>query len=374
MKVVSIFGTRPEAIKMAPVIKQLESVAGIESQVWVTGQHRQMLDQMLQFFEITPDVDLDIMQPNQTLEALTATVLQKVTPLLEQEKPDMVLVQGDTTSAMASALAAFYQKIAVGHVEAGLRTENIYSPFPEEVNRRLISPLAALNFAPTLVSAEKLARENIDPNKIFVTGNTVIDALFLVLEKIKQDKTLQQKLEKQFAFLDKNKKLILVTGHRRENLKSGLRNMCGALLNIAKEFSDVEILYPVHLNPKVQIQVKTVLAEQENIHLCEPVDYVPFVYLMSKAYIIVTDSGGIQEEAPSLGIPVLVTRDTTERPEGISAGVCKLVGTNEEDIYTNIKTLFTDHCLYEAMAKAKNPYGSGDAAKKIIQIIGTNIC
>lgn len=365
IKVLSIFGTRPEAIKMAPIVQALAREKGVDSLVWTTGQHRQMLDQMLSFFNIQPDVDLGLMVPNQTLEALTANVVSKVGPLLAAAKPDWVLVHGDTTSAMATALAAFYHKIPVAHVEAGLRTHDIYTPWPEEGNRQLIGRLARLHFAPTQNARQNLLAENIVDSNITVTGNTVIDALFMVLERFKQDNALMAELKQKFAFLDASKRLILVTGHRRENWQGGLQAMCEALKKVAQR-SDVEIVYPVHLNPNVHQAVGAILKGCDNVHLIEPVDYVRFVYLMQRAYLIVTDSGGVQEEAPSLGVPVLVTRASTERPEGILAGTAKLVSIDQQSIIREINQLLDDEAAYQAMSIAANPYGDGHAALRIV--------
>ena len=369
-KILSIFGTRPEAIKMAPVIKELEKHRDtIESVVCVTAQHRQMLDQVLRIFAIDPDYDLDVMKPGQDLFALTCSVLQGLKPILERESPDIVLVHGDTTTTMAASLAAYYCRIGVGHVEAGLRTFKKFTPFPEEIKRQVADTLADLHFAPTDAAKANLLGEGADPDSVFVTGNTVIDALFAIVEKLAADTGLRAMLEERFSFLDSRKRLILVTGHRRESFGKGFENICLALTEIARQRPDVEIIYPVHLNPNVQEPVKRILGGGgfSNIHLIEPVDYLPFVYLMSRSYLIITDSGGVQEEAPSLGKPVLVMRETTERPEAVAAGTVRLVGTDKDKIVGNVMTLLADGAEYETMSLAHNPYGDGLAAKRIVE-------
>ncbi|MDK9705928.1 MAG: UDP-N-acetylglucosamine 2-epimerase (non-hydrolyzing) [Desulforhopalus sp.] len=372
MKVLSIFGTRPEAIKMAPVVKELEKFPGaIQSRVCVTAQHRQMLDQVLELFAIVPDYDLDIMQPGQDLFDVTASVLKGLKPVLEQERPDIVLVHGDTTTTMAASLAAYYCRIKVGHVEAGLRTFDKFAPFPEEMNRKIAGGLADFHFAPTGAARDNLLAEGVPESSVFVTGNTVIDALLGVVEKLRGPGDLRTVIEGQFAFLDPNKKLVLVTGHRRENFGEGFENICLALADIAGKHPDVEILYPVHLNPRVQEPVRRNLGAGRipNIHLIEPIDYLPFVYLMSRSHLIITDSGGVQEEAPSLGKPVLVMRQTTERPEAVTAGTVKLVGTDKEKIVKEASLLLTDRQAYENMSQAHNPYGDGKAARRIVEIL-----
>ena len=368
-KILTVFGTRPEAIKMCPLVHALESEPLIESKVCVTAQHREMLDQVLDLFEIKPDYDLDIMQPNQDLYEITANILQKIKHVLEDFNPDLVLVHGDTSTTFVTSLAAFYQQIKVGHVEAGLRTGDIYSPWPEEANRKLTSALTEFHFAPTAGSEKNLLNENISQDNITVTGNTVIDALLWVKQKIATDKALEQSLSSQYNFLDSSKRLILVTGHRRESFGDGFENMCKALREIATTHSDVEVLYPVHLNPNVQEPVNRLLNDISNVHLIKPQDYLPFVYLMIRAHIILTDSGGIQEEAPSLGKPVLVMRDTTERPEAIDAGTVKLVGTNKEKIVKEVYNLLDNEQAYIAMSKAHNPYGDGKACARIVRTI-----
>jgi len=366
--ILTIFGTRPEAIKMAPVIKGIEQSSKLTSVVCVTAQQRQMLDQVLTLFEITPDYDLNLMTKNQALTALTARVITGLEDVLLQVKPDLILVHGDTTTTMAASLAAFYQKIPVGHVEAGLRTHNIYSPWPEEINRQITSRIATLNFAPTELSRQNLLDEKIDESSIVVTGNTVIDALLSVVDKIHQDEALAQALDSQIPELTQKSRLLLVTGHRRENFGEGFAHICRALAELAKS-PDLQIIYPVHLNPNVQEPVYESLGSFDNIQLIEPLDYLPFVHLMNKAHIILTDSGGIQEEAPSLGKPVLVMRDTTERPEALQEGTVRLVGTDTRAIVSEVKRLLASDKAYQTMARAHNPYGDGQAAGRIINTI-----
>lgn len=368
-KVLTVFGTRPEAIKMAPLVHALKNQPGVESRVCVTAQHREMLDQVLGLFEIEPEYDLNIMQLDQGLYEITSKILQKIKYVLDSYKPDVVLVHGDTTTTFATSLAAFYQQIKVGHVEAGLRTGNIYSPWPEEGNRKLTSALTHYHFAPTVGSEQNLLNENVLQKNITITGNTVIDALLWVKEKITSNEELKQTLDNQYSFLDSEKRLILVTGHRRESFGDGFENICEALRAIATMHPDVEILYPVHLNPNVQEPVNRLLKNVSNIHLIEPQDYLPFVYLMVRSYIILTDSGGIQEEAPSLGRPVLVMRDTTERPEAVDAGTVKLVGTNTQAIIQETSILLNDRNSYRAMSYAHNPYGNGKACSSIVEVL-----
>ena len=371
MKVLSVFGTRPEAIKMAPVIKELEKHPGsFQSVVCVTAQHRQMPDQVLELFEIRPDHDLDIMKPGQNLFDVTCNVLQGLKPVLEKERPDIVLVHGDTTTTMAASLASFYCGVKVGHVEAGLRTGNKLAPFPEEVNRRVAGVLADLHFAPTERAKGNLLAEGVSAASILVTGNTVIDALLAVVGRMRDDASLRARFEAQFSFLDAKKRLILVTGHRRENFGDGFEQICSALAEVADSVPDVEILYPVHLNPNVQEPVRRILGESRRIHLIEPLDYLPFVYLMERSHLIITDSGGVQEEAPSLGKPVLVMRDTTERPEAVEAGTVKLVGADRGRIVAEALLLLKDPAAYEEMRRAHNPYGDGRAAGRIVEMLG----
>jgi UDP-N-acetylglucosamine 2-epimerase (non-hydrolysing) len=374
-KVLLVFGTRPEAIKMAPLVKIFEKETSIESKVCVTAQHREMLDQVLDIFDITPDYDLNLMKPGQDLYDITSNVLLGMKNVLEDFKPDIVLVHGDTTTTFAASLSAFYQKIKVGHIEAGLRTNNLYSPFPEEANRQLTGVLVNYHFAPTETSKNNLIKENKNPKNIIVTGNTVIDALFLALNKIENDKILKEKIKKdielkfnnQFSIL--NSQFILVTGHRRENFGDGFINICEALKTIAINNPKIHIVYPVHLNPNVQNPVKEILSDTSNVHLIDPLQYESFIYMMSKSYFIITDSGGVQEEAPSLGKPVLVMRDTTERPEAVKAETVKLVGINKEKIIKEAQKLIDDEKEYKKMSKAHNPYGDGKACQRIVEFI-----
>jgi len=369
MKVLTVFGTRPEAIKMAPLTIKLAEQEGIDARVCVTAQHREMLDQVLGLFEITPEYDLNIMKPGQDLTDVTTNILQGIKPILADFKPDVVLVHGDTATTFATSLAAYYQQIAVGHVEAGLRTGNIYSPWPEEANRKLTGAITTFHFAPTETSQQNLLNEAVAPENITVTGNTVIDALLDVSAKLKNDTALNNEMADRFSFLNKDKKLILVTGHRRESFGGGFERICKALAYTAEQHPGCQIVYPVHLNPNVQEPVNRLLKGVPNITLIEPQDYLPFVYLMNQAHIILTDSGGIQEEAPSLGKPVLVMRDTTERPEAVSAGTVKLVGTDVDKITTSLNQLLTDEKAYEEMSFAHNPYGDGKACERIIEVL-----
>ena len=367
-KALIVFGTRPEAIKMAPVVKRMREHFGGEVRVCVTAQHRQMLDQVLNLFDIVPEYDLNLMKPGQDLTDITANVLVALRSVLEDFSPDVVIVHGDTTTTFAASLAAYYKKIPVAHVEAGLRTGNRYSPWPEEMNRKLTGAMAAFHFAPTATSRDNLLRESVEADSIFVTGNTVIDALLDVVKKIDGDHELKAGLEQRFDFLNPKKRTILITGHRRENFGKGFEEICNALASLATR-ADVELVYPVHLNPNVQEPVRRLLGDISNIHLIEPLDYLPFVYLMNRSYLIITDSGGIQEEAPSLGKPVLVIRDTTERPEAVEAGTVKLVGTDAKKICRATNELLDDEAIYQRMAFAHNPYGDGYAAKRIVDIL-----
>lgn len=369
LKVLSVFGTRPEAIKMAPLALALAKDKRFESKVCVTAQHRQMLDQVLELFELDPDYDLDIMKPGQDLNGVTSAILHGMKGVLEDFKPDIVLVHGDTATTFATALAAYYQQIPVAHVEAGLRTGNLYSPWPEEGNRKLTGALAALHFAPTEESRSNLLNEGVKSELVHVTGNTVIDALLDVVEKLESSASLKQALEKQFSFIGDTEKLILVTGHRRESFGGGFERICQALVDTATAFPDVNIVYPVHLNPNVREPINRLLSGINNIHLIEPLDYLPFVYLMNRSYIILTDSGGIQEEAPSLGKPVLVMRETTERPEAVKAGTVKLVGTERHTIFDNLKLLLESPEAYKSMSFAHNPYGDGKACERIVEVL-----
>ncbi|AHL76134.1 UDP-N-acetylglucosamine 2-epimerase [Stutzerimonas stutzeri] len=372
VKTLCVFGTRPEAIKMAPLALALNADPRFDAKVCVTGQHRQMLDQVLDLFDLIPDFDLNIMKPGQDLSDITSAILKGMKHVFSDFKPDVVLVHGDTATTFASTLAAYYHQIPVAHVEAGLRTGNMYSPWPEEGNRKLTGALATLHFAPTETSRENLLREGIT-NGIEVTGNTVIDALLQVVTKLQKDVLLQQSLGRQFDFIRPDSRLVLVTGHRRESFGGGFERICQALAETATHFPDIEIVYPVHLNPNVREPVNRLLAGVDNIHLIDPLDYLPFVYLMNRAYLILTDSGGIQEEAPSLGKPVLVMRDTTERPEAVEAGTVKLVGTDIAAITGGLRTLLTDERTYQSMAYAHNPYGDGKACLRIIDTLNSVI-
>lgn len=354
---------------MAPLARLLAADSAFEAKVCVTGQHRQMLDQVLALFELQPEFDLNIMQTGQDLSDITLRILQEMKSVFAQFRPDVVLVHGDTTTTFAASLACYYQQIPVGHVEAGLRTGNLYSPWPEEGNRCLTGALAAYHFAPTDSAQQNLLRENKNPAQIWVTGNTVIDALHGVLQKIAQNSPLAAELRARYPFLDETKKMILVTGHRRESFGGGFERICQALATIAQRHADVQIVYPVHLNPNVREPVNRLLVGIDNVHLIEPQDYLPFVYLMHRAHLILTDSGGIQEEAPSLGKPVLVMRETTERPEAVAAGTVKLVGTDCDKIIDEVEQLLCDDSAYRAMATAHNPYGDGKACERIVSAL-----
>nr|WP_263458480.1 UDP-N-acetylglucosamine 2-epimerase (non-hydrolyzing) [Brenneria tiliae] len=365
----TVFGTRPEAIKMAPLVHALAQDEAFESRICVTAQHREMLDQVLRLFSITPDYDLDIMRPGQSLSEISCRILAGLEPVMAEFKPDLVLVHGDTTTTLTTSLAAFYQRIPVGHVEAGLRTGNLYSPWPEEANRKLTGHLAMIHFAPTENSRQNLLREHLSDRQIFVTGNTVIDALFWVRDCIVNNEDLRRRLDEKYAFLDADKKLILVTGHRRESFGGGFERICGALADIARRHPEAQIVYPVHLNPNVGEPVNRILSGIGNVKLIAPQDYLPFVYLMNRSYLILTDSGGIQEEAPSLGKPVLVMRDATERPEAVEAGTVRLVGTDVVKIVDTVSQLLSDDNEYQAMSRAHNPYGDGHACRRIIDAL-----
>jgi len=369
LKVLTIFGTRPEAIKMAPLVHALAQDDAFESKVCVTAQHREMLDQVLHLFGIQPDYDLNIMQPGQDLTEITSRILKGLKPVLQEFQPDVVLVHGDTTTTLSASLAAFYQRIPVGHVEAGLRTGDLSSPWPEEANRRLTTHLAKWHFAPTETSRDNLLREGISTDDIFITGNTVIDALLWVRDRVKTDAGLLEQQASRYPLIDANKKMILVTGHRRESFGGGFDRICSALAEIALCHPEVQIVYPVHLNPNVSEPVNRILRGIDNIILIDPQDYLPFVYLMDKAYLILTDSGGIQEEAPSLGKPVLVMRESTERPEAISAGTVRLVGTDTAKIVKEVSRLLSDENEYHSMSRAHNPYGDGQACRRILDAL-----
>ncbi len=381
-KILLIFGTRPEAIKMAPLVKALQlETETFQTFVCVTGQHREMLDQVLRIFEIIPDYDLAIMKKGQDLYDITASILTGMRDVLKEVQPDLVLVHGDTTTSTASALASFYQQIPVGHIEAGLRTHNIYSPWPEEMNRQITSKIASLHFAPTSLSRQNLLNEGIDDKKVLVTGNTVIDALHLVIEKIKMNPNSKTEICSTIveqginqALLDSwssTRRLVLITGHRRENFGEGFLNICHAIKELAGQYQGVDFVYPVHLNPNVLQPVNAILGNNDNnittnVHLIAPLDYLPFVYLMSISYLVLTDSGGIQEEAPGLGKPVLVMRDTTERPEAVDAGTVLLVGTDRVKIISEVSHLLNDTSFYQTMSQASNPYGDGKACEQIV--------
>jgi len=377
-KILIVFGTRPEAIKMAPLVKEFEKhKRDFNVRVCVTAQHRSMLDQVLSIFKIKVHYDLNIMKPNQDLYDITSSVLLKMRDVIRDFKPDIVFVHGDTTTTSATSLSSFYEKIPVAHIEAGLRTGNIYSPWPEEMNRKLTGAIARYHFSPTATSMQNLLKENVPKKNIYVTGNTVIDALFIILKRLKNDIKLNYQIEREIIEkgydVNRKRKLILVTGHRRENFGEGFINICKALKEIALKYKDFDILYPVHLNPNVQKPVYGLLSKISNIFLIEPIDYLPFVYLMNKAYIIITDSGGIQEEAPSLGKPVLVMRNTTERPEAVTAGTVKLVGTDRKKIVNETSKLIDNKKLYLKMSKAHNPYGDGKACQRILKYLKKEI-
>lgn len=371
MKVLTVFGTRPEAIKMAPLVNELAARDEFDARVCVTAQHRQMLDQVLDLFKLQPDFDLNIMKPGQDLNDITSAILLGLRNVFLEFKPDLLLVHGDTATTFASALAAYYHQIPVGHVEAGLRTGDLYSPWPEEGNRRLTGALARMHFAPTERSKENLLQEGVPTKSIIVTGNTVIDALLSVVQKLKTDERLIQEMEQRFAFLNGTRRMVLITGHRRESFGDGFERICQSIRACAEAFPDEDFVYAVHLNPNVQEPVARLLSGAPNIHLLAPQDYLPFVYLMNRSYIILTDSGGIQEEAPALGKPVLVMRDTTERPEAVKAGTVKLVGTDPDLICREMTSLLNDFSAYQAMSYAHNPYGDGAACRRIVDHLCT---
>ncbi|MDE8558078.1 UDP-N-acetylglucosamine 2-epimerase (non-hydrolyzing) [Pantoea agglomerans] len=372
MKVLTVFGTRPEAIKMAPLVQALSQDPAFESRLCVTAQHREMLDQVLRLFRLEPDYDLNIMRPEQGLTEITCRILDGMKTVLLDFRPDIVLVHGDTTTTLAASLAAFYQQIPVGHVEAGLRTGDLASPWPEEGNRKLTGHLARLHFTPTSRSRQNLLQENLPDSRIIVTGNTVIDALLWVRDRVLDDSNLNAQLAARYPFLDPDKKLVLVTGHRRESFGGGFERICSALAQIARQHPEAQIVYPVHLNPNVSEPVNRILSGIENIILIEPQEYLPFVWLMNRAWLILTDSGGIQEEAPSLGKPVLVMRDTTERPEAVDAGTVRLVGTDIARIVASVSELLSDDDAWQAMSHAHNPYGDGKACGRILQALKDN--
>lgn len=376
-KILFVFGTRPEAIKMAPLVKLLKRDTSYETIVCVTGQHREMLDQVLELFEIIPDYDLKVMKKGQDLFDITSRILLGLKEIIENVKPDLILVHGDTTTSMTASLAGFYKQVPVGHVEAGLRTNNKYSPWPEEINRKINGCIADFNFAPTESSKQNLLNENSDPDSIYVTGNTVIDALHYIINRIKNEGKLQQNVENQIKELgydldrlNQGRRLVLITGHRRENFGKGFENIFHSLDFLSNKYKNIDFVYPLHLNPRVREPINKIFNDiPENLFLLEPFDYLPFVYLMSKSYIILTDSGGIQEEAPGLGIPVLVMRDTTERPEAVESGTVKLVGVSYNSIKNNVIELIENEEIYNSMSSAKNPFGDGDASEKILNVI-----
>lgn len=368
MKILVVFGTRPEAIKMAPVVQQLKQTPGLAVHVCVTAQHREMLDQVLALFGIVPDFDLNIMKPGQDLTDITSNILLAMKDILAQGRYDRLLVHGDTTTTMAAALAAFYAQVPVGHVEAGLRTGDITAPWPEEMNRRVVGRIADLHFAPTQTAHDALRAENVSEHDIHITGNTVIDALQQIVQRFDADTTLDAQMRSQFHMIDPARRMILVTGHRRENFGQGFEDICTALRDVAAQ-SDVQIVYPVHLNPNVQGPVHRILGDSADVHLIAPQDYLPFVWLMKQAHIIVTDSGGVQEEAPSLGKPVLVMRNTTERPEALAAGTVRLVGTDAGKIRHEVTRLLDDPEAHSEMARALNPYGDGQASLRIADVL-----
>lgn len=387
MRVLLVFGTRPEAIKMAPLVKEFQKYQDIfETLVCLTGQHREMLDQVMKLFEIKADFDLNIMKQGQDLFDITSRILLGLRGVLEQSKPDLVLVHGDTSTSTAAALAAFYKQIPVGHIEAGLRTKKIYSPWPEEMNRQITGRIANYHFAPTALSKKNLLKEDVNEDKIVITGNTVIDALFWVIDKIKSNENLKSDIVATLTKSglpieitnDYHSKLVLITGHRRENFGDGFTNICNAIKVLTEKYPNVNFVYPMHLNPNVRKPIQDIFGsfdaqksgvKTKNLYFIEPLDYLPFVYLMSNSTLVLTDSGGIQEEAPGLGIPVLVMRDTTERPEALEAGTVKLVGTNKELIVSEVSKLLNNKEFYESMAKANNPYGDGEASKRIVEFI-----
>jgi len=372
-KISLIFGTRPEAIKLCPLVLEFKKHPEFETHVCVTGQHRQMLDQVLEVFAVIPDVDLKLMQPDQTLAGLTARAITAVDGYLADYKPDIVIVQGDTTTSFCAALAAFYRWIPVGHVEAGLRTWNKFSPFPEEINRVMTSRIADLHFAPTPWAKDNLVKEGVPEDHIFVTGNTVIDALHIAVEKVRKDPPAIPGVPKELLNGD-TRPMVLITGHRRENFGDGFRNICQAISELSTRFPDVAFVYPVHLNPNVRKPVFDMLSGRDNIHLIEPLSYLPFVALMNRSKLVLTDSGGVQEEAPGLGKPVLVMRDTTERPEAVKAGTVEMVGTDETTICNQVSMLLTNENAYRAMANAVNPYGDGNACQRIVAAMRTWVC
>ncbi|MBN2234446.1 MAG: UDP-N-acetylglucosamine 2-epimerase (non-hydrolyzing) [Opitutales bacterium] len=367
MKILVVFGTRPEAIKMAPLVTMLKQVPGIETRVCVTAQHREMLDQVLRLFEITPEYDLNIMTPGQTLSGIAVTILQGLDPVLVEYAPELVLVHGDTSTTFVATLASFYRHIPVGHVEAGLRTGNLKSPWPEEANRVLTGRLASLHFAPTANAHANLLAEGVKEDQVWVTGNTVIDALLWVKSRLDGDPEIRGAFDRQFSFLNAERRMVLITGHRRESFGVGFDRICNAIRSMAADYPSVDWVYPVHLNPNVREPVGRILGALDNVHLIDPLDYLPFVYMMDRSFLILTDSGGVQEEAPSLGKPVLVMRDTTERPEAVEAGTVRLVGSDTSLIMQGLRELLDNPESYLAMTRAHNPYGDGNACQRIVK-------
>ncbi len=368
MKVLTVIGTRPEAIKMAPVIKAVQQSKKLDGLLCVTGQHRQMLDQVLQIFELVPEYDLDLMRGNQDLSSTFARIVQEVSTILNKSQPDVVMVHGDTATTLASSLAAYFHQVPVAHVEAGLRTGNIYAPWPEEINRKMTACVSRWNFAPTDMARDNLLRENVAPSTIHVVGNTVIDALLQVVDKIDGDAQIKQSLMDKFDYLDGSRRLLLITGHRRESFGEGFKNICAAIKHLSKR-KDLQIVYPVHLNPAVYEVVHEELSSQDNIHLIEPVNYLEMAFLMQASELLLTDSGGIQEEAPALGKPVLVMRETTERPEALEAGTARLCGTDQKNIIDSVSDLLDNPDIYQAMARSNNPYGDGHSSSRIVSIL-----
>lgn len=368
LKTLTVFGTRPEAIKLAPLINQLKR-SSIDNKICTTGQHQEMLSPVLNLFNIVPDFNLGVMSANQSLSQLTAKIISNLEPVLQSLQPNLILVHGDTTTTLAASLSAYYFRIPVAHLEAGLRTGNIYSPWPEEVNRKLATVLSDIHFAPTEMSRNNLLKEGVPSEKIYITGNTVVDSLLEIDRRIKNDPKLCTTLAREFSFLKSNRQSILITGHRRENFGAGFKQICQAIRQIAIDFPEIDLVYPVHLNPNVQRPVHEILHELPNVFLINPLGYVSFIYLMQRSTLILTDSGGIQEEAPSLGKPVLLMRETTERPEAVNAGTVRLVGADTDMIVSSVKELLTDQRLYFKMSHVQNPYGDGKASKRIIQTL-----
>tara|TARA_B100000575_G_scaffold294067_1_gene307826 strand:+ start:986 stop:2113 length:1128 start_codon:yes stop_codon:yes gene_type:complete len=372
-KILVVFGTRPEAIKMAPVIRELSKIKNLNTRICVSGQHREMLDQVLEIFDISPNYDLNIMKKKQNLNSIASLVISGIDKVLDDFCPDLVIVHGDTTTTFSSALASFNKNIRVAHVEAGLRTGNILSPWPEEANRKLVGSIATYHFTPTNLATKNLINEGVNQEYILQTGNTVIDALFIALRKIENDTVLKKKIIEYFSFLDLDKKIVLITGHRRESFGKGFEEICKSIKELAEDFRDMQFVYPVHLNPNVRKPVEEFLSDMSNIFLIDPLEYLPFIFLMQKSYLILTDSGGIQEEAGALNVPVLVMREITERPEGIEAGTIRLVGTEKTKIVSSFIELINDKAIYQKMSEAENPFGDGLASKKIASYLSMEL-